>query len=466
MLCTEELLQLELFQKLPQTRLEWICDRATQIQLAVGDRLVREGDPPTGFFVLMAGRLDVTRLSEGIDMPIGQHQAPAFFGEAPLLTEEPISVSLHAVSDCRIYQISGADFLTLLHECRDFERCIFRAVASRVRGLESFVRSREKMAALGTLAAGLAHELNNPAAAVVRALKNVIPALNELQRMNLLYGQSKIDPADTELWLAIRDAGYEAIAARQVDLSTLSAREDSLLEWLEDYGVAKAWELAEPLALGGITVEILERATDRWRDDPTELRDLGVRWLALSLEVMSQIASGLHGAERIAELVQSMKSYSYLDRGVRQFLDLHEGIEETLRLFSYRFKHGIEIRRSYDRNLPQINAYGSELNQVWTNLIDNAIDAMDGKGVLEITTTLEGNWLRVDIADTGVGIPPEIRSRIFESFFTTKSVGKGSGLGLDIVRRIVENRHHGAISVTSQPGTTRFSIRLPRSLGT
>jgi signal transduction histidine kinase len=463
MLCTEELLQLELFQKLPQTRLEWICDRATYMQLAAGDYLVREGDLPTGFFVLMSGRIDVTRLSEGIDMPIGQHQAPAFFGEAPLLTEEPISVSLHAVTDCRIYQISGADFLTLLHECRDFERCIFRVVASRVRGLESFVRSREKMAALGTLAAGLAHELNNPAAAVVRALKNVAPALNELQRMNLIYAKSNVEPADTALWIEIRDAGYAAIATRQTDLLTLSEREDCLLEWLEDYGVAKPWELAEPLAIGGVTVELLERATARWRDKPPELRELGVRWLALSFEVMSQIASGLHGAERIAELVQSMKSYSYLDRGVQQFLDIHEGIEETLRLFSHRFKQGIEIRRNFDRELPQINAYGSELNQVWTNLFDNAIDAMDGKGVLDIATARDGNWLRVDIADTGAGIPPEIRSRIFESFFTTKAVGKGSGLGLDIVRRIVENRHHGAISVTSQPGNTRFSIRLPIS---
>lgn len=461
MLCTEDLLQLELFKKLPPTRLDWVCDLAGYVKLQAGDILIREGEPARGLFILVEGRIDVTRLSEGIDMPLGQHQAPAFFGEVPILTEEATIVTLRAVTDCRIYEIAGDDFLTLMHECRDFERCIFRMMASRVRGLETFVRSREKMAALGTLSAGLAHELNNPAAAVVRALKSVIPALTELQRMNLVYGQSNIGQEDTNRWLQVRDAGYEMIVNRSTDSTTLADREESLLEWLENYGVAKSWELAEPLAIGGITVEILAELTASWRDNPTELRDLGVRWLALSFEVMSMIKSGLNGAERIADLVQSMKSYSYLDRGARQTIDVHEGIEDTLRLFSHRFKQGVEIRRNYDRDLPKIDVYGSELNQVWTNLIDNAIDAMDGKGTLELTTVREGRSIRVDITDSGSGIPPEIRSRIFESFFTTKSVGEGSGLGLDIVRRILENRHHGSISIESQPGKTRFSIRLP-----
>ena len=461
MLCTKDLLQLELFQTLPRTRLDWVCDRAQRIDLAAGNSLVQEGDPPQGLFVLIAGQMEVTRLSEGIDMLLGHHEAPSFFGEVPILTEEVSYVTLRTLTDCRIYEISSDDFGTLLHECREFERCIFRIVTSRVRGLESFVRSREKMAALGTLSAGLAHELNNPAAAVVRALKNVIPALSELQRMNLVYGQRNVEQEHTDQWLKARDEGYDAILHQQVDSLALSDREEQLLEWLEAYGVAKPWNLAEPLAAGGIAIHTLEKLTERWQDDPTELRDIGVRWLALSFEVMSMITSGLRGAERIAELVQSMKSYSHLDQGVRQFVDVHEGIEDTLRLFSYRFKQGIEIRRCYDCNLPKINAYGSELNQVWTNLIDNAIDAMAGKGILELTTTLDGNCVRVDITDSGTGIPPEIQSRIFESFFTTKPVGKGSGLGLDIVRRIVENRHQGNISLESKPGETRFSIRLP-----
>ena len=317
------------------------------------------------------------------------------------------------------------------------------------------------MAALGTLSAGLAHELNNPATAVIHALRDVIPAIMELQRMNLVYGQRQIEEAHTQQWLQARDKGYDTILHDRLNSMTLSDQEEQLLEWLESYGVANAWNLAEPLASGGVTVEVLDTLTARWKDDPTELRDIGVRWLALSFDVMSMIKSGLRGAERINTLVQAMKAYSYLDQGVQQLVDVHQGIEDTLQIFSHRLKPGIEVHRCYDRNLPQIKAYGSELNQVWTHLIDNAIDAMNGKGRLTITTARDGNSVCVQITDSGAGIPLEIQSRIFESFFTTKPVGRGTGLGLDIVRRIVENRHQGTIALESQPGETRFSIRLP-----
>ncbi|MBC8122615.1 MAG: cyclic nucleotide-binding domain-containing protein [Gemmatimonadaceae bacterium] len=461
MLCVDDLSRLELFQHLPRERLHWVCDRARKVELAAGETLVQEGDPARGVFVLIAGQVGITRFSEGIDIPLGQHKAPEFFGETPILTDEPVPVNLHALTDCLTYEIDGDDFRILLHECRDFGRAVYRVMAKRLRGVESFVRGREKMAALGTLSAGLAHELNNPAAAVVQALRDVIPALMELQRMSLVYGQRNVEEAHTHQWLQARDDGYETILHNHLDLTILSDREEQLLEWLETYGVANPWNLAEPLASGGVTVEVLENLTARWQNDPTELRDMGVRWLALSFDVMSMIKSGLRGAERISELVQSMKSYSYLDQGVQQLVDVHQGIEDTLQIFSHRLKPGTEVQRCYDRNLPEINAYGSELNQVWTHLIDNAIDAMNSKGTLKITTARDGNSVCVEITDSGVGIPPEIQSRIFETFFTTKPVGKGTGLGLDIVRRIVENRHQGTIALESQPGATRFSIRLP-----
>ncbi len=461
MLCSQELLKLELFQVLSPERLNWVCDRAEAMDLKAGEVLVREGDVALGFLILTEGRIGVTRQSDGVDMPIGQHQAPAFFGEVQILTGEIVPVTLRSFTDCRLHRLKEDDFLSLLHECRAFERMIFQAVTARSRGLESFIRSREKMAALGTLAAGLAHELNNPAAALVRALKDVTPALIELQRMNLVTGQAGLSEAEIEQWTEERDRGYEAIVNKLVDPVTMGDREDELLTWLEDYGIEDAWNLATPLAEAGVEIKTLEQLISPWRNDSGELREMGVRWLGLSFEVMSTIKGGLRSAERISELVQSMKSYSYLDQGAQQLIDVHQGIEDTIRLFSGKLKQGITVKRSYDDTIPQILVYGSELNQVWTNLIDNAIDAMDNKGILELTTKNKGDRLVVTITDSGAGISAEMRSRIFEPFFTTKPVGKGTGLGLDMVRRIVENRHHGSISLDSNPGRTSFSVCLP-----
>lgn len=461
MLCIEELVNLDAFQQLPKERLQWVCDRAQTVELIPGEVLSHEGDLACRLFILVKGKINITRRSEGVEIPIGQHEAPSFFGEIPVLTDEPAPVTMRALTNCHIYAMKGEDFRKLLHECRDFERMVFRIMQGRVRGLESFIRGREKMAALGTLAAGLAHELNNPAAALVRTLREMPAAILELQRMNLVYGQRNVEEAHTQHWLRVRDQGYDAILNNRLDPVTLSDRETILLEWLEDYGVNQAWKLAEPLAEGGVEVESLEQLMERWRNDNTELREMGLHWLALSFEVMSMIKHGLRGSERISELVQAMKSYSHLDQGIQQEVDIHQGLEDTLRLFAHKLKCGVQVQRNYDRSLPKILAYGSELNQVWTNLIDNAIDAMDGKGLLEIKTWHCDRFAHIDIIDSGSGIPLEIQTRIFEPFFTTKSVGHGSGLGLETVRRIVENRHHGTLSFKSQPARTCFTIRLP-----
>ena len=471
MLCSASLSQMDAFRHLPQERLDWVCDRATPHHLAAGEVLVREGEQPKGFFIQVQGQMTVSRLSNGVDMPIGRHQSPSFFGEIQVLTDDLVPVTLTADTPTELYQLNCCDFLELVHSCREFERDIFRTVGKRLRGLESFVQTREKMAALGTLSAGLAHELNNPAAALVRVMKDVKPAVMELQRMNLVYGQQQVDEAHTKEWTDVRDRGFEAVANPKSDPLEQGDREDALTEWLEDYGVEDAWKLVEPLAIGGVDTATLERLTARWRDSDSELRDMGIRWLAMSFDVMAMIRNGLDGAERISDLVTSMKSYSYMDSAAQQQVNIHDGLEDTLRLLQHKLKHGIAIERDYDQHLPAITVFGSELNQVWMNLLDNAIYAVtearaaDTSPKIQIRTSQQGKNLRVEIEDNGPGISSEIRQRILEPFFTTKPMGKGSGLGLDVVRRTVENRHGGSLSVESEPGRTCFAIVLPLEPG-
>ena len=469
MLCAESLSQMEPFKMLSLARLEWICNRAEKIELYPGEVLIKEGDPSKGFYIQVSGQITVSRLSKGVDMPIGRHESPSFFGEIQALTEDLVPVTLTADITTELYRLNCDDFLDLIHSCREFEKDIFRTVGKRLKGLESFIQNREKMAALGTLSAGLAHELNNPAAALVRVMKDIRPAVLELQRMNLVYGSKQIDEAHTQRWLDERDRAFEAINSPKNDPLAAGDREDALSDWLEDYGIKNAWELAEPLAAGEVSTDFLEDIMEPWHDDTTEMREMGIRWLSLSCDVMSMIKNGLDGAERISTLVQSMKSYSYMDRAAQQKINIHDGIEDTLRLFAFKLKYGIRVERTYKQDLPPIMAFGSELNQVWTNLIDNAIDAIgegvpgNGSPTIEVRTCEKNNRLLVEIEDNGPGIPPEVRSRILEPFFTTKPMGKGTGLGLDVVRRVVENRHGGSLMVTSEPGRTCFTIALPFS---
>jgi signal transduction histidine kinase len=315
------------------------------------------------------------------------------------------------------------------------------------------------MAALGKLSAGLAHELNNPASAAHRAMAGMRTDMLTWQALTLDLGSRFHDRDQIVGLLEVqRDALEGASRAQPLDPLTTSDREDEIADWLEQHDVADGWKLAPTLVHAGLDVEWLDGLARRFGGTaPPEL----LAWLEAGLSVAGMLDEAEQGTARILDLVKAIKAYTYMDQAPLQEIDLHEGLENTLTILGHRLKSGVTVIREYDVNLPRICAYGSQLNQVWTNLLDNAIDAMDGQGIIRIHTARENERVLVEIADNGPGIPPEVRARIFEPFFTTKDVGQGSGLGLDIVYGIVVDKHHGDIRVLSEPGNTRFEIRLP-----
>jgi len=314
----------------------------------------------------------------------------------------------------------------------------------------------EKMAALGKLSAGLAHELNNPAAAARRAAENLKGCIQKLRDANLRLDERTLTTEQRLFLTRLEKAEIDrsGVAVNSMERADL---EDELRDWLEDRNVPKAWDLAVDLADAACKVATLDELAHRF--DADVLVDVLER-MAASFTI-SRLTSEIESStSRISDLVRAVKEYSYMDQAPQQEIDIHEGIENTLVMLAGRLKSGIVVKREYDRSIPKISAYGSELNQVWTNLIDNASDAMDGKGQIWIRTVCEFNQLLVEVRDNGPGIPENIKNRIFEPFFTTKPVGKGTGLGLDAVYRIVR-KHGGEILLESKPGDTRFRVRLP-----
>jgi len=321
------------------------------------------------------------------------------------------------------------------------------------------VSTRERLVALGTVTAGLTHELNNPATAAARGTRTLHERLAGL--WDELAALTRGELAAGQL-AALVDLVREAIGHRgdPEPLSPLqvSDREDELGGWLEEHGVADAWDLAPPLVAAGIDADRLEQVA---AGVPAGLLPRAVGTLAAACEAESLLDEVVEATGRITKLVGAAKQYTQMDRSPLQHLDVHDGLESTLTMLGHRLGEGIQVVRDYDRSLPKLPAYEGELNQVWTNLIDNAVDAMDGRGTLTVRTRLDGDRVLVEIGDTGPGIPEAVAEHIFEPFYTTKPVGKGTGLGLDICWRIVVGRHGGDLTFTSTPGDTRFRVLLP-----
>jgi signal transduction histidine kinase len=457
----DEVRRVPLFADLSEEDLEQLYEMAKTISIHPGDLVFEEGAPGDALYVVLDGELEVTKRQGGQDVVLAVRRASEFIGEMSLLEQAPRSASVRALRESRLLMINQAAFETLLSCSPSAHLTMLRTVTSRLRSTESMLVQSEKMAALGTLAAGLAHELNNPAAAIRRSAAQLGDALSDWQR-SATELSVPTDPRQIEMVNALREETVKRTASLALsDPLSLSDQESELQEWLEDQGVEQAWEFAPVLVSFGWDRDELKRLTEHFS---TIQLAVALRWLAASSSVYGLLEEVGTSAEEISEIVKAVKTYSYLDQAPIQEVDIRESVENTLVILRPKIKAGISLTRDYADDVPRIEAYGSELNQVWSNIINNAIDAMRGQGELILRTYTEDGDVAVEIMDNGPGIPPEVQPRIFEPFFTTKAPGDGTGLGLHIAYNIVVHKHHGQIQVASKPGETRFRVVLPVQL--
>lgn len=445
-----------LFPVLEEEYLQNLETCGTVIKLEPNQILFTEGDTARCFYVVLDGQIKITKQLGAAEIVVTIHRRGEFTGDLSALTGGISQASAKSVGVSRVIQFD--DFKELLKNCPSSIDLFVPTLAERSKELEIKLRQQEKLAALGKLSAGLAHELNNPAAAGKRAAKQLGKTISALQNNMLSLRGKQFSSHHRQL---LQQLQHQAIdRANHETFSPLEQgdREDSLSDWLESKGVKNAWELAPSLVCAGIEPERLEMLANEME---SQAFSEAMAWLEATLTMNGLINEVEQSTSRISDLVGAIKNYSYMDRSAIQEIDLHEGLDNTLKILHHKLKYGIAVDRQYGDNIPTISVYGGELNQVWTNLIDNAIDAMDGKGQLIVRTSLENNCVLTEIIDNGAGIPAEIQARIFEPFFTSKGVGKGSGLGLDISRRIVVQQHKGSIDFQSQPGKTTFQVRIP-----
>lgn len=454
--------QVPLFAELPDQDLEQLCQMVWDVTLDSDETLFYEGDKGDKAYVIKEGELDIVkRAPGGREVLLAVLKSGDILGEMALLESTPRTATVRARTDARLLVITGEQLDSLFTSSPRAARAMLSTIASRWHTTETMLRQSEKMAQLGTLSAGMAHELNNPAAAAARGAAQLRDAITKMQRtqmafINLDFTQHQLDLIDP------LDERAQASAANPSDLDSMaqSDLEYELETWLESREIENPWEMAPSLANMGYNEQSLSDLCSNFQRN--QLMAV-LTWLVASYTVYSLLEEIGQGAGRISEIVKALKQYVYLDQAPVQAIDVHEGLDNTLVLLRSKLKQGIQVHREYDHAIPRIEAYGSELNQVWTNIIDNAIDAMDGHGVLTLRTVADGECIVVEIEDNGPGIPPEIVAKIFDPFFTTKAVGKGTGLGLNITYNIVAQKHRGDIKVISEPGKTVFRVILPRS---
>jgi signal transduction histidine kinase len=450
---------LPLFSGLADEDLDRLLAMAEPVTVRAGDVLIEEGTPADGLYIALEGRFDISMRSDGRDTVLEACGRGDVIGEIALLEQANRTATVTARSDGRLLKVGKDTFESLLGHSPRAAMAVLRTAMARLRNTELMLRHSAKMASLGTLSAGLAHELNNPAAAVKRSAVQLRPAMAELQGLAAQLAAFGLDATQAAVIAELRrELPKRAAVPTAADSLARSDQEADLQSWLEAQGVEKPWEAAPAIASLGWDVASLGSLAEVFA--PSQ-RPTFASWLAAACTVYTLMDEVSQGAQRISEIVTAVKSYSHLDRAPVQMVDVHEGLENTLVILRHKLKGGVKIVRDYGANLPHIEAYAGDLNQVWTNLIDNAVDAIQGQGEIRVRTRADDRYLTVTITDSGPGIPPAVQPRIFDAFYTTKEPGSGTGLGLHITYNIVVHQHKGEIKVDSRPGETTFTVRLP-----
>ena len=464
-LAPQEIRTLFLFEALDDVKLDWLAEHGRVEERASGEMVYVEGESASCFFVLLDGTVVMRRRVQGDEIEVARtNQRGVYAGAtaAYIRSTEPLPYpgSMQAITDCRFFVLPADEFGEIFREWFPMAMHLLEGLYLGMRSSQAIVGQRERLLGLGRLTAGLTHELNNPAAAAVRATSALRERVAMMRHKLAALADGRLNADDLIRLAAIQEDAVERLgkAPKLTPMQTSDA-EDTISDWLEAHDVRAGWELAPTLVAAGVDTGWLDGVT---QTVPPDHLEGGLRWVSYTLEtelLMAEIEDATH---RISALVGAAKQYSQLDRAAHQEINVHDGLDSTLVMMSGKLKGGgVKVVKDYATDLPDIPAYPAELNQVWTNLIDNALGAMAGSGTLTLRTALVDDNVLVEVGDTGPGIPPENLKQIFEPFFTTKPVGEGTGLGLDISYRIVVQRHRGDLRVVSEPGNTRFRVFLP-----
>jgi len=447
-----------LFEGLSDEQLGDLIAAGDEVRFGSGDVLFREGEAADFWWVLLAGRVELLRRTRWEETVAGVMDRPGVWagGFQAWSDQAGYLATARGASSGVMLRVPAKALGELARAWFPFGVHLIEGFFRTVRTMEALSRQQESLAALGTLAAGLTHEINNPASAAVRATAALQDTCDVLLSSLVRLARQSLS---AEQFIAIdtlrRELGTGTASVSPLEVAD---REEALADWLTGHGVTAAWEIAPALAAAGADVAWCERAGQILTGGTLEP---GLEWVASALSMAVLLSEAKEATERVSGLVAAMKSYAQLDRASLQFTDVTDGIDSTLVMLRSKLGDSVTVIRDYGTGVPRIEANPAELNQVWTNIIDNAIDAMDGNGTLRISTRADPGHVVIEIADTGPGMPAEVQARAFEAFYTTKDVGKGTGLGLDIARRIIVERHHGQITIDSRPGRTILRVHLP-----